>query len=393
MRQSHERPHMRSWPLRLEKRPQPSAAMRIAAPVVAAIAMLATGFIVFSALGKDPLAALHAFFIAPINSSYGIGELLLKATPLLLCALGLAVGFRSNVWNIGAEGQFTMGAIAGGGVALFWASKLGSFAMPVMLIAGMLGGMAWAVIPAFLRTRFHTSEILVSLMLVYISQLYLSYLLHSSWRDPAGYNFPQSQSFEDNVVLPVLFEGGRANIAFIIGLVLAALSWFFMSKSFAGYRMLVAGLAPDAAAYAGFSEKKNIWLALLISGATAGLAGIAEVAGPIGRLQTSISPGYGFAAIIVAFVGRLHPFGIVLASLLMALLYIGGESVQLELQLPAAITGLFQGTLLFYLLAADLFVGFRLRRVAALLTLPRSREEEDGAACLKPQASSPQPPA
>ena len=379
---------MLNWPLRLEKRPQPSAFMRMTAPLIAAVAMLATGFIVFSALGKDPVVALQAFFIAPVNSAYGVGELLLKATPLLLCALGLAIGFRANVWNIGAEGQFTMGAIAGGGVALFWGSALGNLAMPAMLVAGALGGMDWAVIPAFLRTRFHTSEILVSLMLVYISQLYLSYLLHGSWRDPAGFNFPQSQSFDDNVTLPMLFEGGRANIAFVIGIVLAAVSWLFMSKSFAGYRMLVAGLAPDAAAYAGFSEKRNIWLALVISGATAGLAGISEVAGPIGRLQTSISPGYGFAAIIVAFVGRLHPLGIVLASLLMALLYIGGENVQLELQLPSAITGLFQGTLLFYLLAADLFVTFRLRRVAPSLAFRPSREGDD-ATYLESRASSP----
>lgn len=342
----------------------PSTGMRVAAPLIAAAAMLITGFFVFAALGKEPVSALYSFFVAPINSVYGAGELLLKATPLTLCALGLALGFKSNVWNIGAEGQFTLGAIAGGGVALFWSAKLGSFALPVMLLAGAVGGMAWAAIPALLRTRFHTSEILVSLMLVYIAQLYLSYLLHGAWRDPEGFNFPQSKGFEDNATLPLLFEGGRANIAYIIALALAALSWFFSSKTFAGYRMLVSGLAPDAAAYAGFSEKSSIWLALLVSGATAGLAGICEVAGPIGRLQPSISPGYGFAAIIVAFVGRLHPLGIVLASLLMSLLYLGGESVQLELQLPSAVTGLFQGTLLFYLLAADLFVGFRLRRIS-----------------------------
>jgi general nucleoside transport system permease protein len=265
------------------------------------------------------------------------------------------------VWNIGAEGQLTLGAIAGGGVALFWADSLGVFTLPAALIAAVAGGMAWAAIPAFLRTRFHTSEILVSLMLVYIAQLWLGYLLHGSWRDPEGFNFPQSKAFGDEALLMPLADGVRVTSAFVMALVLAALSWVFASKTFAGYRMLVAGLAPAAAAYAGFSEKRNIWLALLLGGGAAGLAGICEVAGPIGRLQPSISPGYGFAAIIVAFVGRLHPAGIVLASLLMSLLYLGGESVQLTLQLPSAVTGLFQGTLLFYLLAADLFVGYRLR--------------------------------
>jgi ABC-type uncharacterized transport system permease subunit len=354
---------MSEWRLRLEKRPAPSSVMRVAAPLLAALAMLVTGLVVFSALGKNPFGAMAMFFVEPLQSSYGIGEVLLKATPLMLCGLGLALGFRSNVWNIGAEGQFTVGAIAGSGVALFWGNSLGSFALPLMLIAGVLGGMMWAAIPALLRTRFNASEILVSLMLVYIAQLWLSYLLHGSWRDPEGFNFPQSKAFEDNTLLPLLFDGARVNIALVIGLVLALLSWFFSSRSFAGFRMQVAGLAPAAAAYAGFSEKKNIWLALLLGGGAAGLAGICEVAGPIGRLQPTISPGYGFAAIIVAFVGRLHPVGVVLASLLMSLLYIGGETVQLELQLPSAVAGLFQGMLLFYLLAADLFVTYRLQRI------------------------------
>jgi simple sugar transport system permease protein len=353
------------WQLtwRLEKRASPSRVMRIAAPLLAAAAMLATGFLIFAFLGQPPLHALSVFFLEPLNSVYGWGELLLKATPLALCGLGLALGFSANVWNIGAEGQLTLGAICGGGVALFLSDALGRMAVPAILLAGVAGGMAWAAIPALLRTRFNTSEILVSLMLVYIAQLLLAYLLHGAWRDPEGFNFPQSKAFDDRVILPLLMDGQRATIAFPLMLVIAAAFWVFGSRSFAGYRMLVAGQAPAAAAYAGFSETRNVWLALLIGGGAAGLAGVCEVVGPIGRLQADISPGYGFAAIIVAFVGRLHPLGIVLAALLMSLLYLGGESVQLELQLPAAVTGLFQGLLLFYLLAADLFVGFRLRRV------------------------------
>jgi general nucleoside transport system permease protein len=355
---------MPNLPWRLEKRASPSTPMRIAAPLIAAAATLATGFMVFAFLGKEPLNALHVFFIEPLNSLYGWGELLLKATPLALCGLGLALGFSANVWNIGAEGQLTLGAICGGGVALFWSAALGRFALPAILLAGIAGGAAWAAIPAFLRTRFNTSEILVSLMLVYIAQLLLAYLLHGAWRDPDGFNFPQSKAFDDRLILPLLLDGQRATIAFLLMLALAALSLMFSSKLFAGYRLLVSGQAPAAAAYAGFSERRNVWLALLISGGAAGLAGVCEIMGPIGRLQADISPGYGFAAIIVAFVGRLHPAGIVLAALLMSLLYLGGESVQLGLQLPAAVTGLFQGVLLFYLLAADLFVGFRLRRVS-----------------------------
>jgi simple sugar transport system permease protein len=281
----------------------------------------------------------------------------------MICALGLALGYRANVWNIGAEGQFTMGAIAGSGIGLFHGAALGAGALPLMLTAGVLGGMAWAAIPAFLRSRFHTSEIFTSLMLVYIAQLFLSYLVHGPWRDPAGQNFPQSQPFPDNALLPPLFDGARVNGGLILALLLAALSWWFGSVTAAGYRMRVSGLAPAAAAYAGISPRWNIWLALMLSGGAAGLAGILEVAGPIGLLQPVISPGYGFAAIIVAFVGRLHPIGIVLASLLMSALYLGGESAQIELQLPASVSGLFQGALLFFLLAAELFIHFRLRRL------------------------------
>jgi general nucleoside transport system permease protein len=350
-------------PWRLEKRPSPSSVMRLAAPLIAIAAMLLTGALIFAFLGSDPRQALHAFFIEPLSTSYGWGELLLKATPLSLCALGLAVGFSANVWNIGAEGQLTFGALCGGGVALFWGSALGHLALPVVLLAGTLGGAVWAAIPALLRTRFNTSEILVSLMLVYIAQLLLAYLLRTAWRDPQGFNFPQSKAFDDQLMLPLLAAGQRATVAFPLMLIVASVIWAFSRRTFAGYRLRVSGEAPAAARYAGFSAQRNVWLAMLIGGGAAGLAGVCEVVGPIGRLQADISPGYGFAAIIVAFLGRLHPVGIIFAALLMSLLYLGGESVQLELQLPAAVTGLFQGLLLFYLLAADLFVTFIVRRV------------------------------
>lgn len=351
--------------LRLEKRPEPSRAMRLAAPLIAAVMMLVTGLLIFTLLGKDPVEAFVVFFVKPLAGVYGIGELLLKTTPLLLCALGLAIGFRANVWNIGAEGQLVVGALAGTGVALAFGETESGWILPAMLFAGVVGGMLWAAIPALLRTRFHTNEILTSLMLVYIAQLLLAYLVHGPWRDPMGFNFPQSRMLNEWELLPILWEGTRVNLAFVFALILVGASWVFTQKTYAGYRMQVAGLAPAAAAYAGFGAQRNIWLALMISGAAAGLAGIAEVAGPIGQLQPQISPGYGFAAIIVAFVGRLHPLGILLASLLMSLLYLGGEQAQMSLALPSAITGLFQGLLLFYLLAADLFVNFRLRRTGA----------------------------
>ncbi|MBK9703326.1 MAG: ABC transporter permease [Betaproteobacteria bacterium] len=319
------------------------------------------GFALFTALGKDPWQAFHVFFVKPVETRYGIGELLLKAGPLMLCAVGLASGYRANVWNIGAEGQLTMGAICGGGLALLFHESTSPLLLPAMIVAGALGGMAWAAIPALLRTRFNANEILVSLMLVYVATYTLSLLVHGPWRDPEGFNFPQSKMFEPAALLPNLLEETRLNVGFLVALAAIAAGWVFTAKSLVGFQMRVAGLAPAAANYAGISATRTIWLGMLIGGACAGVAGVGEAAGPVGQLQPSISPGYGFAAIIVAFVGRLHPLGILCASLLMSLLYLGGESAQMELALPSAVTGLFQGTLLFFLLASDVFINFRLR--------------------------------
>jgi simple sugar transport system permease protein len=349
----------------LEARPQPSRIAAWTAPLLATAATLVVGFIVFKALGRNPLAAFGAFFVQPVASLYGIAELRLKATPLMIIATGLAIGYRANVWNIGAEGQLTMGAIAGGGLALWlgesqWPSAL---LLPLMFVAGALAGMAWAAIPAWLRTRFNSNEILTSLMLVYVATLYLSWLVHGPWRDPEGYNFPQSKLFADAALLPNLLPETRLNVEFLVALAIVGIAWVFVRRHIVGFEMRVAGLAPAAANYAGIDARRNVWLGMLAGGACAGIAGVGEAAGPIGQLLPSMSPGYGFAAIIVAFVGRLHPLGVALASLLMSLLYLGGESAQMNLALPSAVTGLFQGTLLFLLLAADVLVNYRVRVV------------------------------
>ncbi len=352
--------------IRLEARPAPSRLASWLSPLIAAAATLAIGFALFSALGKDPWQALHVFFVKPVETAYGRAELLLKASPLMLCAVGLAAGYRANVWNIGAEGQLTLGAICGGGLALAFQDSTSPLLLPAMLAAGALGGMAWAAIPAYLRTRFNANEILVSLMLVYVAAHLLSLLVHGAWRDPEGFNFPQSKMFGDAALLPTLAAGTRVNAGLFVALAAVAASWIFMSRSLAGFRMRVSGLAPDAANYAGIKAGRVVWTGMLIGGACAGVAGINEVAGPLGQLQPSVSPGYGFAAIIVAFAGRLHPIGILLASLLMSLLYLGGESAQIGLALPSSVTGLFQGTLLFFLLAADVFINYRLRVIGRL---------------------------
>lgn len=347
--------------LKLEARPEPSRLMATLSPLIAVGLTLVSGFVFAAVLGMNPVSAFKAFFVSPIDDLYGLGELIVKAAPLALIAVGLAIGFRANVWNIGAEGQLALGAIAGGGLALYFHDSQSALLLPAMLLFGALGGMVWAAIPAFLRTRFNTNEILVSLMLNYVAVLILSYLVHGPWRDPDGFNFPESRLFEESSTLPIILEGTRMHAGVLLALAAVAIGWLFVAKSFVGYQMRVAGLADAAAVYAGFPRRRMVWIGMFAGGAAAGLAGIAEVAGPIGQLLPSISPGYGYAAIIVAFVGRLHPVGILLASLLMSLLYLGGESAQMELGLPSAITGVFQGVLLFFLLAADLFINFRLK--------------------------------
>ncbi|NVK18538.1 MAG: ABC transporter permease [Methylocystaceae bacterium] len=346
--------------IRLEPRLAPSRTMVYGAPLLAVVLTLITGAALFSALGYNPLQSLYLFFIQPISDSYGITELLLKATPLTLCAVGLAVGFRGNVWNIGAEGQLTMGAITAGAIAVTWHDSTSSLMIPIMIVAGLAGGMAWAAIPALLKTRFHANEILTSLMLTYVATFFLGYLVNGPLRDPEGFNFPESRMFGDAALLPMLVEESRLHIGALIALFVVILGWVMMARTLIGFQVKVVGLTPLAAHYAGFSPKKVVWMSLLLGGALAGLAGMFEVAGPIGQLQPVISPGYGFTAIIVAFLGRLHPIGILLAALLVALSYLGGETVQMELSLPLAVTGVFQGMLLFFLLACDVLINYRL---------------------------------
>ncbi|MBP6142453.1 MAG: ABC transporter permease, partial [Polaromonas sp.] len=318
------------------------------------------GICLFILLGKDPIRGLQMFFWEPIRSGYAWGELMVKATPLLIIALGLAVCFRSNVWNIGAEGQFIFGALIASAVALLADKDTSRGIVVFILLAGILGGMFWSSIVGVLRDKFNANEILVSLMLVYVADSLLGYMVNGPLKDPNGFNFPQSKTFEMVTQIPRLLSGSRMSIGLPIAMALAAALWVFLFRTRAGFAQQVGGLAPAAARYAGFSSRKALWTALLISGGAAGLAGALEVAGPIGQLTPYVPAGYGFAAIIVAFVGRLHPVGMIFSAILMSMFYIGGELAQSRLGLPKSITGVFQGLLLFSLLACDTLLAYRI---------------------------------
>ncbi len=346
--------------IRLVPRAEPSAAWSYLAPVLAVALTILAGFLLFALMGYDPLSTLYHFFISPISTRYGIAELIVKATPLVLIGVGLSIGFRAGVWNIGAEGQLTLGAIFGGGLAIWFHDSDSMLLLPMMLVLGAIGGALWAGIPALLKTRFNVNEILTSLMLTYVATLLLSALVHGPWRDPDGFNFPESRLFPDAGIMPLILEGTRLHLGALLALAAVLGAWFMLARTLIGFQIKVVGQAPRAAGFAGFSGKRMIWFSMLLSGGLAGLAGLGEVAGPIGQLIPTISPGYGFTAIIVAFLGRLHPLGVLFAGLLMALSYLGGENAQIAVGLPTAATGVFQGMLLFFVLASDVLIRYRL---------------------------------
>ena len=337
----------------LVKRPQHSALFSALSPFLAFGLTLIAGALLFAALGKDPALALYTYFVEPLTEVWSLHELAIKAAPLILIAVGLSVCFLSNNWNIGAEGQFTIGAITGAAVPLLFPQFESAAVLPL-----------YAAIPAILKARFNTSEILTSLMLVYVAQLFLDWLVRGPWRDPAAMSFPQAPAFPSWAVLPELFPAsGRANWGIVFAVVAALAVWLLLARPLKGFEVRVIGQSPRAGRFGGFSTARTVIFAFLLSGGLAGLAGIAEVSGAIGRLQPVISPGYGFAAIIVAFLGRLNPLGIVAAGLVLALSYLGGEAAQIVVGVTDKTVRAFPGMLLFFVLACDTLIHYRIRLV------------------------------
>jgi len=352
--------HMR---LELERRPAHSQLFSALSPFIALGLTLIAGLILFSALGLNPITALYSFFIEPLTEVWSLHELVIKATPLVLIGVGLAICFSSSNWNIGAEGQLVMGAVAGSFMPIMFPEQSGFWVLPLMLLMGMAGGAAWGAIPAYLKNRFGANEILTSLMLVYVAQLFLDWLVRGHWRNPEGYNFPESRSFTEGQILPEIFSSGPAHYGAILALVAVVIAWFVMAKTITGFQVTVIGQAPRAGRFAGFSARRMTMAAFLLSGALAGLAGISEVSGAVQQLRPVVSPGYGFAAIIVAFLGRLNPLGVLAAGLILALSYLGGEAAQISLGISDKVGRVFQGVLLFFVLASDTLIHYRIKLV------------------------------
>jgi len=353
--------------IRLEKRPTPSRFWAGVTPVLAVLATMVAGAILFAALGMDPLESIRTIFWDPLFhenfAAYSRPQLLVKAGPLILIAIGLSLGFRAGIWNIGAEGQYVMGAICGAGAGLALYPSESFLIFPLMVAAGALGGWAWAMIPAVLKTRFGTNEILVSLMLVYVAENILASVSSGLLRNPEGMGFPGSRNLQQwpAAANPDLIANTGMHWGVVAAFVAVIFAYVLLNRHMLGFQIRLTGQSPRAARFAGVNPTRLILICLGLSGALAGAAGLFEVSGPAGQVSIDFGSGYGFTAIIVAFLGRLHPVGILLAGLLMALTYIGGELAQLMLGMPSAAIQLFQGMLLFFLLAMDMFSNYRIR--------------------------------
>ena len=349
----------------LEKRPQPSRNWSLATPLVAVLATMVFGGLLFAVLGKNPVEAIRTIFYDPLFGEFAFyyrPQLLVKGAPLVLIAIGLSLGFKAGIWNIGAEGQYIMGAIVGAGVGLAFYPLDAFYVFPLMVIAGAFGGWIWAMIPAFLKVRFGTNEILVSLMLVYVAEQLLASMSLGLLKNPEGFGFPGSRNLNEYASANswISQETGM-HWGVVAAFIAVIFSYVLLNRHMLGFHIRLTGDAPRAARFAGVNPARLILFCLGTSGALAGLAGLFEVAGPAGQISIDFNVGYGFTAIIVAFLGRLHPLGILLAGGLMALTYIGGEIAQSQMGLPAAAIQVFQGLLLFFLLALDLLTNFRIR--------------------------------
>ena len=353
--------------LRLEKRPNPSKFWLYGTPVVAVLLTMFFGGLLFATMGKNPFEVIRTIFWDPLFGEFAFylrGQLLVKAGPLILIAIGLSLGFKAGIWNIGAEGQYIMGAICGAAVGLAVYPTETRWIYPLMVIAGAFGGWAWAMIPAILKTRFNTNEILVSLMLVYVAQTILAKASTGFLKNPEGMGFPGSRNFSSYPAAAnpdLLFPGSGLHWGGVAALVVAVVAWVLLSRHIIGFQIRLSGQAPRAARFHGVNPSSLVVLCMGLSGGLAGLAGLFEVTGPAGQISIDFNVGYGFTAIIVAFLGRLNPIGIIFAGILMALTYVGGEMAATNLGLPSAAIQVFQGMLLFFLLGVDVLTNFRIR--------------------------------
>ena len=350
--------------IKLEKRREPSMAMLVTTPIASVLLTMLIGIVVFDLIGIDGFKAVVDIFLSPLLVSYKWQDVAVKAAPLIIIALGLSMGNRAQVWNIGAEGQYVIGALCSAGVGIAFGQTGGFFVVLLMIAAGVAGGGLWAAVPAWLRTKFNVNEILSSLMLTYVSFQVLGYLVGGPWKDPNGRNFPATAPLADSQTLPV-WPDSTVHLGVLIALILPFVFWVIMARSEFGYQVRVVGSSTTAARHGGFDSKRTIWATLIIGGAMAGLAGAFEFVGVLHKMDLGFPSGYGFTAIIVAFLGRLNPFGCLIAGIVLAVTYVGGQMAQTSVHIPNSTAGIFQAMMLFFILASDILVRYRIRLITS----------------------------
>ena len=329
---------------------------------LAALVAITVFALLLAAAGKDPLRAYADTLVYVFGNAYGFSELLVRMTPLVFTAVAVALPARIGLINVGGEGQLYMGACLATASALALPDQPAFVLLPLLVVLGFIGGGLWALVPGVLRALHLVNETISTLLLNYVAPLIVSYLIFGPWRDPQGLNFPTTAAFDPAASIPTLFEGvGRLHAGSVLTLIAVMLAAVLLGQTIRGFEIRVVGAAPRAARFSGFNADRLVLFTFAISGALAGLAGIIEVAGPIGHLDPGVSSGYGFTAIIVAFLGRLNPVGILVAGLFLALTFIGGESAQISMKVPLDLTKVFQGILLFYVLACDSLIVYRIR--------------------------------
>lgn len=354
----------------------------VAVPFFAVGLTVIVGALIFWLLGFDPVLTLYEFFIKPLSQPYQFGNLLVKATPLIIIGTGLVFCYRANVWNIGAEGQLIFGAIGAGALALSFPDVTSKWFLLPMALAAMGAGALWAFIPAFLKVRMKTNEILVSLMLAYVAGLFLDWLVRGPWRDPMSFGFPLTPAYSDGALIPAFILPGIGRLGQLhwgvpISFILAIIGWVILQRTLTGYQVRVIGSAPFAGRFAGFKPARISYGVMLFSGALAGLAGMIEVSANIGQLQPNISFGYGFTAIIVAFLARLNPLAVVIAGLVIALAELGGDAAQMSIGVPKVVTGIFKGILLFLLLSGETLTHYQIKWAGQMKWFSKGRGRTD----------------
>ncbi len=344
--------------IKFEKRLNPSIAMNVAVPLLSLVAALAVGALFLTLTGRDPVEVYEAMFKGALGSRYGLSETVVKAIPLMLCALGISAAFRMQLWNIGAEGQFYMGAFAASWLPLTFPELPALVMLPGMMLLGAAAGGLWGLAPAMLRARWKVNEIITTLMFNYVAILWVDYLVYGPWKDPKGFNFPLSAKFPAAAALPT-FGDSRIHMGLFIALLLAVFFWIIFEKSRWGYEIKVIGSSESAARYAGMNISRNIFQVMILSGAVCGLAGMTEVSGIVGRLQPGLSPGYGYTAIIVAWISKLHPAAILVVAVLFGGLQVGGFFVQ-TMGVPASVSSMLQGAVLFFVVGGEFLTKYRI---------------------------------